>query len=406
MRDARIVDHAGAFLLPGFIDTHLHYPQVHCLDSFGGGRLLDWLERVVFPAEARLVADADAVVAASDFCSRLIRAGTTTALVFGSQFPSAQQALADQVRRSGLRVITGRTVMTEGPASAAALITDEDTALALVREEIEQWLPRDGVDSPFAGIAVVPRFALSVGPSLIARLGALYEEWSDRGLYVTTHLGEDVTEAARVRARFDVADYLDVYDGRIPADVAGQAGSLLGRRTVLAHAVHSTPSELRRIAAASASIAHCPVSQGFLGSGTLPWRSVRSSGVRVAMGTDIAAGDEWFMPRVLNACFKAHMNEPSGPVALHPAEMLHLATLSGAQALDLGDRLGNLDAGKQADFVVIDPSRCPELAEVLDDREHRADPAAERDALLFGLLMSAREAAVTSVYVGGRRIGP
>ena len=405
LHDAVVVDHAGAYLLPGFIDTHLHYPQVHCLDSFGGGRLLDWLERVVFPAESRLAADADAAAAAQDFCSRLIRAGTTTALVFGSQFPGAQQSLATEVRRTGLRVITGRTIMTEGPSSAAALITDEETALALVRDEIDEWLPRCGVDSPFAGIALVPRFALSVGPSLMRSLGALHEEWSDQGLYVTTHLGEDVTEAELVRARFDVAEYLDVYDGRIPGTMPGE-GSVLGRRTVLAHAVHTTPAELRRICDASASIAHCPVSQGFLGSGTLPWSAVRASGVRVAMGTDIAAGDEWFMPRVLNACFKAHMNEPAGPVALHPAELLHLATVSGAQALDLDERVGNLDAGKQADFVVLDPSRCPELAEVLDDREPRADPVAERDALLFALLMSAREAAVASVYVGGQRIGP
>ena len=399
---APVVDHHGCFLLPGFVDTHLHYPQVHCVDAFGGGELLDWLERIVFPAEALLADRVRAEDAARDLCNRLVAAGTTTALVFGSQFPVAQEALADEVAGRGLRVVTGRTVMTSGPASAVPLLTDDATAIALVREEIDRWHPGSDPASPFAGIAIVPRFALSVEPSTLRLLGELYEEMRADGVYVTTHLSENDDEGAAVRARFGVHHYLDVYDGRFLGGSVSGGPTLLGRRTVLAHAVHASSREMRRMADAETSIAHCPVSQGFLGSGTLPWHRVESTGVGVAMGSDIAAGDEWFMPRVLNACFKAHMNEPDGPVALTPAQLLYLGTLAGAQALDLDAGIGNLDPGRQADIVVLDPSRCRELEEVLADLEARGGAPADRDDLLFALLMAARESAVSAVYVGGR----
>ena len=403
--EATVVDHHGAFLLPGFVDSHLHYPQVHCVDAYGGGQLLTWLERVVFPSEARLAQPAFARQAALALCDRLVRAGTTTSLVFGSQFPAAQDALAEEVGARGLRMITGRTIMTTGPASATDLMTDDATAVALARAEIDRWQPAPGRATPFAGVALVPRFALSVTPSTLASLGELYEEVREQGVYVTTHLSENRAEVADVLSRFAVRDYLDVYDGRFrPGSVIGGT-SLLGRRTVLAHAVHCHPRELLRMSQSGTSIAHCPVSQDFLGSGTMPWRAVVGSGTRVALGSDIAAGDEWFMPRVLNACFKAHVNAGDGAgTALEPGQLLYLGTLAGAQALDMDDRIGNLDPGKQADFVVIDPSLSPSLAEVLDGRRPREDAREERDALLFALLMAAREPAVADVYVGGRRL--
>ena len=402
--EAPVSDHPGAYLLPGFVDTHLHFPQVHCVDAYGGGNLLDWLDRVVFPSEARLADPRVSRQAASDFCDRLIGAGTTTSMVFGSQFASAQEALVAEVQHRGLRVITGRTIMTVGPESASALVTDDATAVALCREEIERWLPSVNAGSPLTGVALVPRFALSVEPSTLRALGELYSEYRAEGLYVTTHLNENRHEVQEVQRTFGVRHYLDVYDGLFhPGSQAG-GPSLLGRHTILAHAVHAVDDELMRIVDAEASVAHCPVSQGFLGSGTLPWRRTQDAGVRVAMGSDIAAGDSWFMPRVLNACFKAHMNGPHEHVALDPAELLHLGTLAGAQALDLDDRIGNLDVGKQADFVVLDPTRSPALDAVLSTRAPREDPREDTQALLFALLMAADEGAVAETYVSGRRL--
>jgi guanine deaminase len=406
-----VTDYQGAFLLPGFVDTHLHFPQVHCVDGFGGGQLLPWLERVVFPAEARLADPDHARRCAELFCARLIAAGTTTSLVFGSQFPVAQEALVDRVEEVGLRMVLGRTVMTVGPSSAAALLTTEARAVELVRDEIERWHPLGEGDRADARvqIAIVPRFALSVTAATLVGLGELAHEYRDRGVYVTTHISEngdrDDGEVAEVRARFGVEEYLDVYDGRFLTGSRVGGPSLLGRRTVLAHAVHCSDGEFARIAEAGTSIAHCPVSQQFLGSGTLPWRRAAAGGMTIAVGSDISAGDEWFIPRVLNACFKAHMNE-AGPdaVALTPAQLLFLGTLAGARALDLEARIGNLDPGKDADFVVIDPGRCPELEAVIEGRVAREDPDEDRDALLFALLMAARETAVASTYVRGRRL--
>ena len=236
-------------------------------------------------------------------------------MVFGSQFPVAQEALVERVEQVGLRMVLGRTVMTTGPAAAAALVTSEDRAVELVREEIERWHPLAdaGRGDARVQIAIVPRFALSVTTGTLAALGELWHEYRDCGVYVTTHISENGGpgdgEVADVRARFGVEDYLDVYDGRfLPGSRVG-GPTLLGRRTVLAHAVHCSDGEFARMAEAGTSIAHCPVSQQFLGSGTLPWRRAAAGGMTIAIGSDIAAGDEWFIPRVLNACFKAHMNE-------------------------------------------------------------------------------------------------
>ena len=195
-------------------------------------------------------------------------------------------------------------------------MTSEDRAVELVRDEIERWHPLADDDRGDARvqIAIVPRFALSVTTGTLAALGELWHEYRDCGVYVTTHISENggaaSGEVAEVRARFGVEDYLDVYDGRfLPGLACRAAPTLLGRRTVLAHAVHCSDGEFARMAEAGTSIAHCPVSQEFLGSGTLPWRRAAAGGMTIALGSDIAAGDEWFMPRVLNACFKAHMNE-------------------------------------------------------------------------------------------------
>jgi guanine deaminase len=372
--------------------------------------LLEWLDHVVFPAEARFEDKDFARTSASAFCERLTAVGTTTSMVFGSQFPHAQDALFDAARQAGLRMVLGRTTMTVGPPSASTLLTSEDDAIVLVREEIERWHPRDSVERRQAlqQVAVIPRFALSVTPRTLRSLGELYDDYRADGVYFTSHLSENNRskdgEVATVLSTYSVASYLDVFDGRFRAGSGPVGPSLLGRRSVLAHAVHSSDDDLARLAQAESSVAHCPVSQAFLGSGTLPWKRAVGSGVTIAIGSDIAAGDEWFVPRVLNACFKAHHGETGeAGQALHPAELLFTATLAGARALDLEDRIGNFDVGKEADFVVLDPDRCGDLSALLDQRQPLPDATEDRDALLFVLLMSAREAALTEAYVRGRR---
>ena len=409
--DAVVEEHVGCYLLPGFVDTHMHFPQVDCGDSYGGGQLLEWLTHCIFPSEAKLADEAYARGAAREWVNRMVTAGTTTGLIFGSQFPSAQDALFEEARERGIRIIAGRTIQTVGPDAAIPLMTSEERAIDLVRDEIERWHPSDVTDRAAAlqMVAVAPRFSLSVTPTTLAALGELYDEYRGRGVYFTSHLNENnrpgTGEIDLVKKQYSVRSYLDTYDGRfLPGSAVGGA-SLLGRRSVLAHAVHCQDAELARMAETGTSIAHCPVSQLFLGSGTMPWSRTVASGVNVAIGSDFSAGDEWFIPSVLNACFKVHISEPDDAgLSLHPAVLLFLGTLAGARALDLEDRIGNFDVGKDADFVVVDPSRWDHYSNTLTRGSRPTDPMAARDALLFTSLMAMREITLVRTYVRGRRL--
>jgi guanine deaminase len=410
-RSVTVHDHGPAFLLPGFVDAHVHFPQTYAGDSYGGGQLLEWLTRCIFPSEARFADPAFARRAAVDFCNRRIAAGTTAAMVFGSAFPHAQDALFEETRRRGLRIVSGRGIQTVGPDSAAPLLTSEDDAIRLAREEIDTWHGADTGDVATAllHVAVVPRFAPSVTTETLRRLGELYDSVRDRGVYVHTHLNENAQpgtgEVDSVKRRYGVGSYLDTYDGRfLPGSTLG-GQSLLGRRTIMAHAVHCQDGELRRMAETGTSIAHCPVSQLFLGSGTMPWRRTVASGVNIAAGTDFGGGDEWLIPRVLGDAFKQHIGEPGDDsVSMHPAEMLFIGTLAGARALDMEDRFGNFDVGKEADFVVVDPRRSPALADTLEHGIRSDDEDLARDQTLFTLLMGIREPTISHVYVQGRRL--
>ncbi|MEO2167838.1 MAG: amidohydrolase family protein [bacterium] len=418
---ASVVDHHGAFLLPGFIDPHMHFPQVWNGDSYGGGQLLEWLNSCIFPGEARLEDPEFAHWAAVEWCDRMITAGTTMGLIFGSAFPHAQDALFEVARQRGLRLISGHGTQTVGPPSASRLIVSEEQAIELTRSEIEKWHPLDEEQRKLAlqFVAVVPRFSLSVTRETLGNLGELYDEYRSRGVYFTSHLNENARpgdgEVDAVRAEYEVDTYLDTYDGRwLPGSRQGGKG-FLGRRSVMAHSVHCQDSELARMAETGTSISHCPVSQLFLGSGTMPWRRTVASGVNVSIGSDYGGGDEWFVPQILNACFKQHISERAivgidpppevdESVSIHPAELLFTGTLAGARALDLEDRIGNFGVGKEADFVVLDPSAWDMYDQSLHNRPRMGDPIQDRDALLFTVLMMAREKALTATYVRGRKL--
>ncbi|MDY6808493.1 MAG: guanine deaminase [Actinomycetota bacterium] len=406
-----IRDHGDAFLIPGFVDTHIHLPQTYSVDAYGGGQLLEWLDTCIFPAEARLADPEFAARIARDFTARRIAVGTTAAMVFGSAFPQAQDALFTESQRAGMRLVSGRGIQTVGGASAAALLTSERDAVELTAAEIERWHGADtgSPDTALLHTAIVPRFALSVTTETLGNLGELYAEVRDRGVYVHTHLNENNRpgdgEIDTVKKLFGVESYLDTYDGRfLPGSRVGGT-SLLGRRTIMAHAVHCTDTELHRMAETGTSIAHCPVSQLFLGSGTMPWRRTLATGITVAAGSDVGAGDEWLISRVLSDAFKVHLSEPGDAgVAIHPAEMLFTGTLAGARALDMEDRFGNFDVGKEADFLVIEPGRWPPLDAILSQGTRADDAETARDQTLFALLMGLREPAIAEVYVRGRRV--
>lgn len=402
-------DHRPGFLLPGFVDTHVHFPQTYAGDSYGGGQLLEWLNLCMFPSESKFADPDFAQQAAVDFCRRRVAAGTTAAMAFGSAFPHAQDALFTETRKANLRIVSGRGIQTVGPESANALITSEEDAIRLTRAEIEKWHAADTgeVDTALLHVAIVPRFSMSVTRETLKNLGDLYDEVRHRGVYFHSHLNENnrpgTGEVDSTKQAYEVETYLDTYDGKFLAGSKVGGKSLLGRRSILAHCVHMHDAELARMAETGSSISHCPVSQLFLGSGTMPWKRTVASGVNVSSGTDMGGGDEWLIPRVLGDAFKQHITEPGEEgVSLHPAEMLFLGTLAGARALDMEDRFGNFDVGKEADFVVIDPSGTPQLEGTLAKAVRSQDSELARDQTLFGLLMGIRESSIAAVYVQGR----
>jgi guanine deaminase len=409
---AVVHDHRPGFLLPGFVDTHIHFPQTYAGDSYGGGQLLEWLTNCIFPSESKFADPEFATQAAVDFCARRVAVGTTAAMVFGSAFPHAQDALFTETAKAGLRIVSGRGIQTVGGDTATPLLTSEEDAIRLTREEIDTWHAADtgDVDTALLHVAIVPRFSLSVTPETLRNLGELYDEVRDRGVYVHSHLNENdrpgTGEVATTKQVYQVNSYLDTYDGKfLPGSQVG-GKSLLGRRTILAHCVHCQDVELDRMAETGTSISHCPVSQLFLGSGTMPWTRTVASGVNISAGTDFGGGDEWLIPRVLGDAFKVHITEPGDDgVSMHPAEMLFIGTLGGARALDMENRFGNFDVGKEADFVVIDPSGTPALAANMTRAVRADDPELARDQTLFGLLMGIRESSIAEVYVRGRRAG-
>jgi guanine deaminase len=411
---ATVSDHRPGFLLPGFVDCHVHFPQTFASDSYNGGQLLEWLNLCMYPAEARF-ADPDwAQRAAVEFCDRRIASGTTAAMVFGSQFPHAQDALFEETQRRGLRIVSGRSIMTVGPKEAQPLITSDSDALRLVREEIDKWHGVDtggNVKTAKLHVAIIPRFSLSVTPDVLKSLGELYDSVRDRGVYFHSHLNENnrlgTGEVAETKHTYQVDTYLDTYDGKfLPGSKVG-GSSMLGKRTIMAHSVHCQDVELERMAETGTSIAHCPVSQQFLGSGTMPWRRTVAAGVNIGAGTDIGAGDEFSIPRVLNTAFKVHISElGDAGVSMHPAEMLFIGTLGGARALDMEDRFGNFDVGKEADFVVVDPSRTPTLEAVITRGVRSEDATMARDQTLFALLMRTGDTSIAETYVQGSRLLP
>lgn len=408
---ATVVDYRPGFILPGFVDTHIHFPQTYAGDSYGGGQLLEWLETCIFPSESKFGVEEFGRAAAVEFTNQRVRAGTTAAMVFGSAFPHAQDALFEETQRRGLRIVSGRGIQTRGPDSAAPLITSEEKAIELTAAEVDKWHAADTGDVATAmlHVALVPRFSLSVTPTTFATLGEMYTDLRSKGVYVHTHLNENnrpgTGEVDATKADYQVNSYLDTYDGKfLPGSKVG-GESLLGPRTIMAHSVHCQDVELARMAETGTSISHCPISQQFLGSGTMPWLRTVEAGVNISLGSDHGGGDEWLMSRVAHDAFKVHISEAGeAGVSMHPAEMLFVATLGGARALDMENRFGNFDAGKEADFVVIDTEKWPSLHNAVTYGARADDEEMARDQLLFAILMQLREPAISSVYVKGRKV--
>ena len=320
---------AAGVLLPGFVDTHLHFPQTRVIGS-ASGPLLEWLARSVFPEEARFAERTHAEAVAEVFCTRLAAAGTTLSMVYGSVHAEAADVLFGALDRHGLRAFAGPVLMDED--SPAALTLTADRALPALEALAERW---DGHDGGRLRVAVIPRFALSCSLEMMRGAGELAAR---RGLTVTTHLAETLAECALVRERFGADDYMSVY-----ADTG-----LLVPGAVFAHCIHLSDREWRHLIDADAVVSHCPDSNYFLGSGNMPVDEVLKLGARLGVGTDVAAGRTFRIPGVLSS---AYDNARQRSADVTPADLLWWGTRGGAQALGV-DHVGLLEAGYEADMTL------------------------------------------------------
>jgi guanine deaminase len=367
-----VIDHGQRLLMPGFIDTHIHYPQTDVIAS-GGRNLLDWLERYTFPAEQRFADAGHAREVAEFFLDELLRNGTTTAQVLGTVHRQSVDAFFQAAAARGLRMIAGKTLMDrncpqELRDSAAGGECD-------MRELIEAWHGRDRLH-----YAITPRFAATSSIAQLQGAGRLAQEYPD--VFIHSHLAENRDEVSWVRQLFpDARSYLDVYD----------RFGLLRDRATYAHCIYLDAADRARMAASGAGAAFAPSANLYLGSGLFDIAASDAAGMRFALATDVGGGTSFSMLRTMADAYKvAQLSNQQ----LSPLRAFYLATLAGARMLGLSDRIGRFAPGTEADFIVLDPQATPLLA-------RRTAQSRSLSELLLVLMTLADDRAVAATYILG-----
>ncbi len=372
----QIVCYPNAIICAGFVDAHVHYPQLQMVGA-PGEQLLGWLDRYVFPTEAQFADPDHARRVARRFLRELLRAGTTTAAVYCTVHPQSVDAFFAESVRLGTRMIAGKVLMDRNVPDAIrdTAKTGHAESLALIR----RWHGKAR-----QSYAVTPRFAPSCSPEQLAAAADLLGQTD--GLFLQTHLAENQAEIAWVARLFPEArSYLDVYD---------RAG-LVGARSIFGHGIHLDEQDFCICHRAGAALAHCPTSNLFLGSGNFRLFEARDPRrpVHVALGSDVGAGTSLSSLVTLNEAYK--VAQAVGAGTLDAIRGFWLATLGGARALSLDDRIGRVAPGYEADLVVLDPDSSP----LLSFRTGFCDSVEE---LLFALMTLGDDRAIRATYVNGR----
>jgi len=367
-----VIDHGTRLIMPGFIDTHIHYPQTDVIAS-GGHNLLEWLERYTFPAEERF-ADADHARAVAEFfLDELLRNGTTTAQVLGTVHRQSVEVLFQAAAARGLRMIAGKTLMDRN--CPEPLRDSPEQGERDMRELIEVWHGRDRLH-----YAITPRFAATSSVAQLQGAGRLAREYPD--VYIHSHLAENRDEVAWIRQLFpDSRSYLDVYD----------RFGLLRDRATYAHCIYLDAVDRARMAARGAGAAFAPTANLYLGSGLFDIAASDAAGMRFALATDVGGGSSFSMLRTMAEAYKVAQLQGQ---QLSPLRAFYLATLAGARMLGLAERIGRFAPGSEADFIVLDPEATPLLAR----RMAQSRTLTER---LLVMMTLADDRAVAATYILG-----
>ena len=370
-----VIAYANALITAGFIDGHVHYPQVPVIGA-GGKSLLDWLAYYTFPMERRFADERHAREVAKVYLAENLRHGITTAAVFGTVHPVSVDVFFDEAQTLGLRMIAGKVLM-----DRHAPVDLKDTAQRGYDESkalLDRWHGKGRL-----GYAITPRFAVTSSPAQLEAAGALKREHPDA--WVQSHLSENTAEVAWVRELFPARkSYLDVY----------AHFGLTGHRTIYGHGIHLDESDFRFLSETGTALAHCPTSNNFLGSGHFNLKAAKQSErpVEVALATDLGGGTNFSMLRTMQAAYE--VAQMSG-YALPPSCALYMATRGAARALDLDDRVGSLEPGREADITVLDLNSTPLI-------DYRMRHARDFDEMLAVQMALGDDRAIRATYIAGR----
>lgn len=361
-------------IVPGFVDTHIHYPQVDVIASFGV-QLLDWLNNYTFPAEQKFSDQRHAESTAEFFLDELLKNGTTCALVFATVHKSATELLFKAAQKRRLRIVAGKVLMDrhapDGLRDTPESGYNDSAAL------ISKWHNTDRLS-----YAITPRFAVTSSSDQLAKAGQLLAE--NPGVYMQTHMSENKKEIALVEELFpDARNYLSVYEG----------AGLLGDHSVFAHGIHLDKQEFDGLGRAGAGISFCPTSNLFLGSGLFDLQTAEQHKINVGLGTDIGGGTSFSMFQTMNEAYKVCQMRGA---PLDPIKSFYLSTLGGARTLNFEDKIGNLMPGKEADFLVLDLKATPLLS-------RRLSVAKSISEKMFVLSMLGDDRTIDQTYVLGKQ---
>ncbi|AJE46243.1 guanine deaminase [Celeribacter indicus] len=376
--EAALTDFGPGLIVPGFVDAHAHYPQTAMIASWGK-RLIDWLDSYTFPEEARFADRSYATTIAERYLDLLLANGTTTVASFCTIHPGSVDALFEAAEARGMRIVAGKTCMDRDTAPEALRDTAQsayDDSKAL----IGRWHGRGR-----ATYAITPRFSPTSTPDQLDALGRLWAEHPS--CLMQTHLSEQTDEIDWVRGLYPEArDYLDTYE----------AHGLVREGALFGHAIHLTPREIDHLRASDCALIHCPTSNTFIGSGLFDMGARQAERQRVGLATDTGGGSSFSMLRTMAAAYEIGQLTHT---ALHPAQLIWLATRGSARALRLEDRIGSLAPGMEADFTVLDLASTPAIAQ----RAIRAETIWEE---LFPTIMMGDDRAILATCVAGVQARP
>ena len=370
--NAVVTDHRPHLMMAGFIDTHIHFPQVQVIASWGA-QLLDWLNSYTFPEETRFASPAHSARMATAFFDQLVTHGTTTAVAYCSVHKTSADAFFAEATRRNMRMLGGKVLMDRN--APEGLMDTPQSGYDDTKTLISQW---HGTGRN--GYVITPRFAITSTPAQMEMAQVLAREHPE--CHIQTHLSENKNEIAYTAALYPQArDYLDVY----------QSHDLLRGNTLLGHSIHLEPREIDALAETGAHPIFCPTSNLFLGSGLFDNAGLRARGITNGIATDVGAGTSYSMLQTLNEGYKILQLQNQ---SLHPLQAFHWATRGNAEVLGLEDKIGTLEPGSEADVIVLDARATGAMAL----RMERASSLAEE---LFVLQIMGDDRAIAEVYVSG-----